>query len=506
MRRSNQSGIALILVLLIIVILYVVTTQVVYTSRVEEFSARNVALLARMDLAMDRALETALQALIDDAAAAGGGGEAAGGAGAPGAGGMPGLPTGGGAPGAQGGGEESVFDSRNDPWVKPECFTDEEITVHVHVVDENRKFNLLSLLSPDQEFARLSQERLVRLLDTLREDSDFDLNRGDAELIVNSIKDYMEGRTRPEEFGRPEQLSDKEGSTVKIPRSLDELLVLREIDATLLYDQIRGERFYPGLASVLTVWTSQHFPTLEEPEGTRGRVVAVPGATGAPAPQGGAEQSASPLGVGIAINVNTAPRAVLRSLLSEYELPNQVLAALLAFRNEEQEDAPPAAEEEPTLEDELVGSTRVLTKEFKSLADLDQVEEFKNWGIGQERDSFLKMLGVESDVFTIHLAATVRINEEKNVVFVRRSRIVVRRESGGEGGAPGIVVILPREDRGEELVIDYPDFPDLERERQEALQFTGEYSDFAAEELYWNPFRFEFYVRDLERLSWRPGS
>ena len=48
------------------------------------------------------------------------------------------------------------------------------------------------------------------------------------------------------------------------------------------------------------------------------------------------------------------------------------------------------------------------------------------------------------------------------------------------------------------------DFPELERERQEAMEFTGDFADISAGELYWNPFRFQFYYREEEGLHWRP--
>ncbi len=545
MRRWSrpEEGIALVLVLLIIVILYVVTTQVVYTSRLEDFSSRNEAILARMDLAMDQALKSAFQALKDDLAQGGAEGAGPGGAGPAlpgGAGGLPakgpaGAPGGGGPGGEQEGGEPC--DSKNDEWVHPETYVDKEISVYTYVVDENRKFNLLSILSPDQDFARESMERLVRLLDLFREDTDWDLSRGDAEMIAEEIKDYMQGLTRPEEFGSPEQISDQEGETTKLPKSLDELLVLPHVDANLLYDQIRGDQFYPGLSSVLTVWTSQTFPELPQPEGLRGRVQAVPGALGkkggagsskAPPGKGGAkggkaggeegagnkEAEGEPLGVGIRINVNTAPRAVLKCLLPDAVLPAQVIEAILEYRNEEvpQDETAPQGETGAgggdslaSLEQDLLGNTKTKTRVFSTLDDLDKVDEFKNWMDEEAKKKFLSLLTTKSDVFTIHLAATVKINEEKHVVYVRRARCVVRREESGESQDAQIFVILPFEERGEQLVVDYPDFPDLERERMQSMEFTGEFADLTAEDLYWNPFRFEFYVPQEERLNWRPG-
>ena len=546
--RPRERGIALVLVLMVIVILYVVTTQVVYTSRLEDFSARNEAMLARMDIAMQRALESAFQALEDDLAqggeggGAGAGGLPGGGAGAAGAGmpgGLPGggggaLPAGGGAAGPAGpgpgggGGEGSPCDAKSDPWVHPETYVDEDISVYTYVVDENRKFNILSILSPDEEFARESMERLVRLLDLFREDTDWDLSLADAEMIAQEIKDYMEGRTRPDEFGRPEQISDETGGETKLPKSLDELLVLPHVDERLMYDQIRADQFYPGLSSVLTVWTSQHFPELPKPDGLRGRIQSVRGAAGggaaspagaggkkdeAPPSPAGKEAAEEPVGVGIRINVNTAPRAVLRCLLPDAILPAQVIEAILEYRNEEipeeelnAQAGPDGTGTEPSPEDELLGTSRRRTRVFETLDDLDKVDEFKNWQDDGAKKKFLALLTTRSDVFTIHLAATVKINEEKHVVYVRRARCVVRRDAGGEGGDVQILVILPFEERGEQIVVDYPDFPELEEERAQTMEFNGEFGDLAAEDYYWNPFRFEFYVPQRERLNWRPGS
>ena len=90
------------------------------------------------------------------------------------------------------------------------------------------------------------------------------------------------------------------------------------------------------------------------------------------------------------------------------------------------------------------------------------------------------------------------------MVYVRRAKAVVRREQGAEGEEPRIIFITPLIEVGGDLVIDYPDFPDLERERLEETEFTGEYADIGAADLYWNPFRFQFYYREEEGLEWRP--
>ena len=122
--------------------------------------------------------------------------------GQPGGGGLGGL---GGAGQGQGQGqgegqgedeEEAVVgDSSRDSWFRPKSvYDDNNITVYAYFEDENRKFNLLSLVSPDEEFAKLSRARLVRLLDSLWEDTkDFDLSGGDAEQWADAIRDWMLG-------------------------------------------------------------------------------------------------------------------------------------------------------------------------------------------------------------------------------------------------------------------------------------------------------------------------
>ena len=204
----------------------------------------------------------------------------------------------------------------------------------------------------------------------------------------------------------------------------------------------------------------------------------------------------------------------MRCLLPDAVLPAQVIEAILEYRNEQvpeeeqnpqgQAGAPGGGDEAASLEQELLGNTKTRTRVFATLDDLDNVEEFKNWMDEEAKKKFLDLLTTKSDVFTIHLAATVKVNEQKHVVYVRRARCVVRREESAEGQEGQILVILPFEERGDELVVDYPDFPDLERERMQGLEFTGEFADLTAEDLYWNPFRFEFYVPQEERLNWRP--
>jgi len=474
--RPRERGIALILTLLVLLILYAVVSQLMLSARLDYQIAKTQASLARIEAAIEASFADAETMLQDDLAggdAAGGLGGALGGAG--GGGGdlgslLGGAAAGGGDLGAGGGGEAA--DSLNDAWAKPSRETRGGIEVTIQVEDENRKLNLLSILSEEEEFAQESKDRLVRLLDLFREETGEDLSLGDAEVLVRNLEEWMRGSHRTEDLPRPNLLSNVEGVSTTLPLTVDELLLVPGFTPEILYDHRSRGIVVPGLSAFVTVWTDLE-PTPEGEDGLLGSER--PGLTGGSSsgrpgltsPSGrGDSPTGPPAGEGEAggttlgarINVNTAPRAVLLALLPPYEMPAETIEAILRFRNE------PLDEEstEPTPE-EILGLEEATppTKSFATLDDLDQIPEFGNLYPGV-KDKFKALLTTTSEVFTIWVTARIRPEgedesflfdaatgeeEEEGAGLLRRVRSVVLRSSGSSEAQ--ILPLLLRELRAE---------------------------------------------------------
>jgi hypothetical protein len=543
-RREGERGIALILTLLVLLILLAVVSQLSLSTRLDYQAALARSTLARMDRALEGALEDAYQVLKDDSEGGGGdptglsdllGGPAGGGGGGGnpfanlgagggggsaavtggrGRGGAAGAAGGAGAGGGAGGAPEGSYDCSNDSWAKPARQTHQDIEITVVIEDENRKFNLLSILSSDEEFARQSRERLIRIFDTFREGTPDDVDLSTAETLVRNLESWFRGEGRDDDLPRPRLLSNAENSPITLPVTGDELLLVEGFDEKLLYDFRSGDLLLPGLLSHVTVWTS--LEVAPEGSGEEGATAsrprprlaggapsaaggaARPGSAGGGSPAGGAgaregagtaegRSGAGPRGqegeeeegggvgtsLGGAINVNTAPRAVLASLLPSSEIPAETVEAILRYRNERLETE---ETEEPTVEEELgLEEEEPPRKYFTTLDEMDQIPEFGNL-YPEVKQRFKLLLTTQSEVFTIWLTARIPPPESEMEVeslpepgweedragITRRVRAVVLRRSGDQG--TDILPLLRWELRGDRRY-PIPDFPEEELER-----------------------------------------
>ncbi|MBM4063068.1 MAG: hypothetical protein FJ265_18525, partial [Planctomycetes bacterium] len=349
----------------------------------------------------------------------------------------------------------------------------------------------------------------VRLIDALREDSDFDVTASDAERLVRELQDWVT-RNDTEAIPRPVLKSDDpKRREITIPMHLDELLMLPSVTEDLFYDKVMDGVVYLGLESVLTIWTSLVADPgdpqkvarqrAEAEAGGENPAPAAPGGQASPpggAPNqapGGGETPQQPIGVGIRVNVNTAPRPVLRALLPEARLPDRVIDAILKWRNEEDEkEKEKESEQAPKTDLSDFGDLRLGSelkrKFFATTADLDQVEEWKGLPDPQVRAEFLKLITTKSDVFTIHLATLYKRSDENRVYLLRRARSIVQRYDDGADGK--IKKLVPWEDRTG-LRLQPIDLQD------DTLDLTSVYYDmdqFAQEDRAWNPFLVDFYL------------
>jgi hypothetical protein len=525
-RPDREAGVALVMALIFSILLYILVAELVVASRMVRATGENDALLARMRTQMLYQLAQAEEQLLQDlaGAAAGGEGGLTGGGAMPGGlpgGGLPGggSPGGGGAGegagGAGGEGEEepdpaAQCDSSRDSWYEPTAFPETDLTTYVWVEDENRKFNLLALWSPDEKFAEFSRDRLVRLLDTLREDTEFDVSSSDAMRITQEILDWG-SRPSIESMPKPRLKSeDERRRDLAVPLHLDELMLLPSVNEDLFFDKVLDGKVYLGLESVLTLWTAvrpdpgnpekvarqraQAIARGENPPEAAGGGEGAGGAAAGGAPGGnGDPPPPQPEGLGIRINVNTATRPVLRALFPPEKIPDRVLDAIIRYRNELDEEAMEALREESgsTISDFgnlQLGEDKKL-KFFATTADLENVEEFAQLPDAEIKQAFQNALTTKSDVFSIHLVTLFKRSEENRVYVMRRARSIVMRIDDGEEGK--IAPLVPFEER---IGLRIKPIDMQEEQPQDFSAIYAQMDQFAQEERAWNPFLVDFYL------------
>lgn len=532
--RADERGIALVLALIFSILLYILVAELVVAGRMVRATGENDALLARMRQQMLYQLTDAEDQLLQDlAGGAAGGGEGGGAL----AGAMPGGQGGAGGDGAgaaaggeggEGGEEEeedpaTKCDGSRDGWFEPVGHPDNDLTTYVWVEDENRKFNVLAIWSPDEKFADFSRDRMVRLIDSLREDTPYDLSSSDAGSIVREITEWGR-RGGTDQMPRPRLKSDDEKRReITPPMHLDELLMLPSITEDVFFDKVVDGRVYLGLESVLTLWTSLRVDPGNPEKNARLRAAAEargekpPAASGGeaggqqPAGNAGAASSGGaggnvqpggeetpppqPEGLGILVNVNTASRPVLRALFPPDRIPDRVIDAIIEYRNEVDEEATRKEQDEAgegTTELSDFGDLRLGTpqkrKVFTTTADLEEVEEFAKLADPQVKADFQAAVTTQSEVFSIHLATLFKRSEENRIYVLRRARSIVLRVDDGADGQ--IVPLVPFEERIGLRVMPV----DLQEDMLDLVPLYNDLDQFAQEDRAWNPFLVDFYL------------
>lgn len=499
--RDRERGIALVLALIFSILLYILVAEIVVSGRLLFITGENDVLLARMRSQMEYTLveveDTLLGDLAGQAAAAEGGGLPLGGAGG-------GLPGAGGQQGEEEADPAADCDSSRDAWAQPQSRADNDLTTYYWVEAENAKFNLLSLWSEDEEWARFSRDQLIRLLDVLREDTDFDLSQSDAERIVSEIEDWSR-RQGTDGMPRPPLKSDeKEGDReLSLPIHLDDLLLLPAVDEELFFDKVLDGRVMPGLEAVLTVWTALVVDPGDPEKNARiaARESATSGEGGAPPPPPAETTPPDPqapppppLGQGIRININLAPRPVLRALFPVDKVSDLVIDAIVRHRNEEDTEAMENEQgADPYDFGDLQLGEQTKKKFFASVADLEEIPEFAALPDPQLKADFQRFCTTKSDVFSIHMAAMFRRNEENRAYVMRRARsVIVRMDDGGDGRIYPVVRFEER--HGLRVVV-----PDLQDEVRDLTYVYSEMDAFAQEDRAWNPFLVDFYLPQWQR-------
>jgi type II secretory pathway pseudopilin PulG len=517
--------------LLVLIVLAAIVLQLFIGTTTGARVARNELTLVAMDQAIESALLEVYDRLIQDGEAdlaAGAQGAAEGGAGIPPTGPAEGG-AGAGSGDGQGGQSQQPVDSREDSWGRPQRSTINEIELRILVQDEDSKLNVLGLLTEDPEQRDRWLDRVVRVIDFAREGTGADIDPGMARRLAETLREHLQNRSSSA-LPRPQLLSDDEERRDQgVPLSLQELAVLEPFEPHMFRDfRDEGGRVVHSLGSFLTVYTSVEAgaPSANAPDG--GGAGQAPsgqagsgGGPGAPsgsdaggnpapegsgaagaggAPQGGGSGNAGSGGQGspsaggggaggtggagatttngargVAVNVNTAPAAVLKALVDTRDVPYRFWDEVLEYRN--LEEKPKDGEEPEPVYDEF-GEEVIERQVFDSLEELSQINGWDRLN-GEQRALLAQLLTTQSHVFTVCISArraTGRSDDfggalgikpsveeeerERALQIVRTVRSVVWRYQDGD-----TLRILPlvRWDVIEYTPFEVLDFPDEDR-------------------------------------------
>lgn len=433
---------------------------------------------------MERAIESAKWDVyemlkVDGEEAAAGGEEG---------GATPPMPTGEGDP--EGGGEEEApSDSLKDEWARVQRTSINDIDLRILVEAENAKYNVLNLLTEDEEESEEAAQRIIRIIDLYREGTEADLSDRDGENMVREMREYLMERNRGD-WPQPELLTaDEERDNLFLPMSLQEFLVLETWQPHFFRCyRDRNERRVHSLDQFLTVWSSPGSvsdlptsgddgptPTPEpDPEPDPNRPDPDPDPdpdSGGDEGGGGGEEPTESSG-GYGVNLNLAPLAVLAGLFDDRDVRIRFWDDVLEYRNLDEEDEDGEEQEEP-LYDQFNEEIRDK-RAFESLEELSEVRSWEDYD-AETQGRIMALLETESTVFTIYITARremsadgnmssfadprerERLEEDPGGALVRTVRTVVWRRSGEDGVE--IVPIIPWE------VLDYrpfelEDYPD----------------------------------------------
>ena len=270
------------------------------------------------------------------------------------------------------------------------------------------------------------------------------------------MREHLLERTSSD-LPRPVTLtSNLEDEDRNVPLTFSEFRALEGFSANLFEDFFdSNDTRIHGIQSFLTIYTSPAIGTEEVGEGL---------------PEGSG---------GFAVNLNTAPLAVLSSLTDSREISFRVWDEILEYRNMEEEPEEIEGEEgvedvepEPRLDEY---GEEILPKQiFDSLEELEEVFEFKGM-LDPEKNEIREHLQVTSEVFEVILAARIATADdaEERLEFesrreqeeyfrsgrhlVRIARTVVWRRQTEDDITMTPLVPWEIVDNAPLLVLDYPD-------------------------------------------------
>ncbi len=454
---DSRRGAALLLAFLVLIVIIAIVYQIYTVTQSDARITRNEITRAKMDLAIHSAAIQVFEDMAEDGRAA-----MASEAGGPGAAMGEGAGDEGDAPG--GSSEEAgepprnpdTVDSQMDSWYTPQSTNFEDIQIRIFIRDENSKYNVLNMLNEDEELAEEAFGIVTRIIDKARGDTDHDIGSAEAETMAEAMREHMLNRTASD-LPRPNLLTEStEEEDKSLPLSFEEFRALEPFSDDVFTDFFDedGTRIH-GLGAFLTIYTSPTVGTEEPGEGL---------------PQGAG---------GFAVNVNTAPLAVLAALTDSREISYQLWDEILEYRNmeedpieNEEDEGLEEVEPEPMLDE--YGEEILPKKIFDALDELEEVFEFKGL-LEPEKAEVREHLQVTSDVFEVIMAARISTSADAGEALEFESRreqeedfrsgkhlvrivrmVVWRRETEDD---VTITPLIPWEivDNAPLQVLDYPD-------------------------------------------------
>ncbi|MEZ6019863.1 MAG: hypothetical protein R3F17_07095 [Planctomycetota bacterium] len=348
--RPAQRGAALLLFFLVLIVIVMIVYQVNRLTSSERIDAERSVTLAQMDLAIQAAQLENRALLSDDAAQASAEGDSSGASGdSTGDGtGEEGLPADG-----EGGesGSTGPVDSYMDTWAPAQQSSIGEVEVVTFMEDEDRKFNVLNILSADPEEAQEAEAIIVRILDRCREQTTFDIDNGKASEMATSIRRFIEDRYS-NTYPTPNRVDAEPGDPI-LPLSLRELVAIPPFEEHMFRDFFdeRGEQVY-AIDHFLTLYSS---PMLG-PSGT---------------PTGG-----------YTVNVNTAPLIVLAALFDSRDVNTRVWLDVAEYRRREADRDPNADEAEEVFRQNRFNEELPNLQYFESLTQVEEAADPRGHGPG----------------------------------------------------------------------------------------------------------------------------
>ncbi len=362
----------LLLSFLVLMVIIAIVYQLNRVTATDQQVANRDLTSTSMDLAIESAMLEVFEQLRADGELRMGAGDDAGGGAPPG-----GVDPSGGAGEDSGAGEAT--DSFMDEWAQQAATSINELDLRILIVDEDRKYNILNMLNEDPDEAQAAFDRVVRILDLCREETEFDVHESDAHDMAMVMREHMSDRDNSY-LPRPGELLsfNEENRSLGMPLSMREFVVLEPFHEGLFKDTIdrNGKRVH-AIDAFLTMYTS---PVTGEDE-TAGMVTS----------EGG-----------YSVNVNTAPRAVLTGLMDYSDLNPSFWEDVVEYRNLEEESEDYEDDSEPMLDE--FGEEILVTQIFDTLDELEEINGYDM--IEPESAERLKgLLRTDSDVFSITITA-----------------------------------------------------------------------------------------------------
>lgn len=507
-----RRGSALLMAFLMLIVIYAIVFQLWYTTSADLRVTQNDVTTTQIDMAIESALQEVFDRLRTDGETDASSGQDAGGA--AGAAGAAAAAAGGGE--AEGGEGEGPSDSREDPWGRAQRTTIGDIELRIFIQDEDSKFNLLTILASDEAESEEAFERLVRLLDMIRDGSTVDLDRSDAIRLAETMRRHLKERSNSL-LPKPKLLSDdEEQRDLGMPLSLSEFAVFPRFESNLFRD-FRDERgdIVHALGAYVTVWNSIARGSVGDAGAAAGGGAAGGGQAagqdggaqaggqsggqsggqgggqtggqsgqaggqgaagqtggqggtqggggaggaqggGAPAGGGGGGGGGSDPNWGMVVNINTAPIAVLKCLFDDRDVPSRFWDNVLEYRNlpEEEEDQQSSSSEseEPAALDEY-GREIIQRQIFDSLDELSEIDGYDRLD-ESIHTKLQQLLSVRSQVFSIFVTARRKTGADEDFGGVLGARRDdAREEVRGKGLVRSVRCVVWRYVDGEEVRI-----------------------------------------------------